>query len=147
MLSAMLATGQSELSCFARYEGTLVRCRPDLMAYDAEGRLWVVDLKKLQDASRDEFRRHAREYKYAFQEAWYRFVLGLLGMDVYAFRFAAVEEEPPHGVAVYPLARENVIEQEPNVHRAIGLAVQCAEQGRWPGYDVEQAPIGWRTQT
>lgn len=147
MLSSMLSAGNAEVSCFAEGAGLKLRCRTDLMAQDKDGRTWVVDLKKCQDASASAFASHARTMHYDFQQAWYIHVLSLLDIAPHGFLFAAVEEKPPHGVGLFRVSNENVNAQAANVHRAIDLYRQGVESGEWPGYTPEIRRIGWRHET
>lgn len=144
LVNDMLTVGQPELSVFTRINGLQVRCRPDLMAYDREGLLWVLDIKKLQDASHWALLRRARSMHFDFQEAWYRVVLEAEGLEVHRFVFVAVEEEPPHGVVARYISRELVQDCYPAVHLAMDLYQQCQEQQSWPGYDDRIESLHWK---
>ena len=143
-LNGMLRTGQAELSVFAKKDDVLLKCRPDLIAEDAQRRTWVLDIKKCQDASFFAFQNESRRVHRDFQEAWYRYVLGLAGVHVDQFVFAAVEEEPPHGVGLYRIGPTNVEAMVPKVHEAIDRWFTAVESGEWPGYHHEVQEIGWK---
>jgi hypothetical protein len=142
-MAGMLKVGQSELSVFAEYDGVLVKCRPDLIAVDGNGSTWVLDIKKCQNASEPVFRAESRRAHRDFQEAWYRWVLGLAGIRVDNFVFAGVEEGPPHGVGIYRIANKNVEATMPKIIQAVDLWRQCQETGEWPGYTPAVVEIGW----
>lgn len=143
-MAGMLAVGHPELSVYADYQGTILRCRPDLIAEDIDGKIWVLDIKKCQDASLGAFSRQSRSLHRDFQEAWYRMVLKLAGVTVDRFVFAAVEEKPPHGVGLYRIAEKNIMDIQPSIHYAIDLWRQCVETGNWPGYTASIQEVAWR---
>lgn len=144
IISGMLRSSFSELSVFAKWDDVMLKCRPDLIATDAIGQTWVLDIKKCQDASFFVFQGESRRVHRDFQEAWYRFVLGLAGINVDHFVFAGVEEEPPHGVGIYRISPLNVEAMMPKVHQAIDLWFHSVESGEWPGYPKEVIEIGWK---
>lgn len=143
-LSGMLQTGMSELSIFAKAGDVLLKCRPDLIATDERGQIWILDIKKCQDGSFFVFQGESRRVHRDFQEAWYRFVLELAGIHVDHFVFAAVEEAPPHGVAIYRISSTNVEFMKPKVQEAIDKWFSACESGEWPGYHGEVQEIGWK---
>ena len=147
LVRSLISCGHAEVSAFSRHDNIRLRARPDLIATDDEGRIWVLDIKKCQDASTDGFTRHARTYRLPFQQSWYRYVLSLIGIEVFQFLFVAVEEKPPHGVAVFKLDPMIVDSQNEAVHMAIDIYTQCIESGKWPGYDETTRMISWRTGT
>lgn len=145
-LASMLRVGHVERSCFAKcpQTGIWLRSRPDLLAWDRGGRLWVLDIKKTQDATARGFRKAIRNMRYDFQEAWYRRVLELLGYKVEGFLFCAVEEQPPHGLGIFKIAFDKVANQMPRVQQAIDFYAQAKEQNTWTGYTDEIQEIDWR---
>ena len=143
-LAGMLQPGQSEISVFAKAGDVLLKCRPDLIATDVREQLWVLDIKKCQDGSFFVFQGESRRVHRDFQEAWYRFVLELAGIQVDHFVFAAVEEAPPHGVAIYRINSTNVESMKPKVQEAIDKWFSACESGEWPGYHGEVQEIGWK---
>jgi hypothetical protein len=146
LIASMLKVGKVEQSCFAQCPttGIWLRCRTDLMAIATDGRLFVLDIKKTQNATRRKFTRTVRDNRYDFQEAWYRHVMRLLNMEVAGFLFCAVEEQPPHGLGVFQIAPEKVERQYEKVQLAIDTYAQSREQGRWPGYTEEIQTVDWR---
>jgi hypothetical protein len=143
-LAGMLQTGMSELSVFAKAGDVLLKCRPDLLATDGRGQLWDLDIKKCQDGSFFVFQNESRKARRDFQEAWYRFVLESAGIHVDHFVFAAVEEDPPHGVGIYRISSTNVEAMKPKVQEAIDKWFSACESDEWPGYHGEVQEIGWK---
>ena len=143
-LAAMLKTGQSELSVFAKTGDVLLKCRPDLIATDDRGQVWVLDIKKCQDGSFFVFQGESQRVHRDFQEAWYRFVMEAAGIHVDHLVFAAVEEAAPHGVAIYRINSVNVDAMKPKVQEAIDKWFSAIESGEWPGYHGEVQEIGWK---
>lgn len=149
VVRGMLIAGEVEQSFFARdpQTGLMLRCRTDLMAKDEQGKVWVADIKKTQDASPNEFAKACRKMRYAFQECFYRYVMSLLGVEVFQFVFVVVEEKPPHGLVLYRIHSETsdkVKAEEEKVRLAIDTYVQSKEQGVWPGYPERITDVDWK---
>jgi hypothetical protein len=142
-VGGMLSVGKAELSVFVDYKGTILKCRPDLLACDKMGNIWDLDIKKCQDSSYWTFRRESMKAHRDFQEAWYRFVLSLVGIEVNQFLFVGVEELPPHGVGDYRIAAKTVTAAIPLVHQAIDEWKRCVETGDWKGYPPEIREMEW----
>lgn len=134
IMSRAITVGIAELSIFAFHDDLMLKCRPDLLFRDATGDLWCLDIKKVQKATRIAFQRDALDKHYDFQEAWYRYVMSLAGIELRGFIFLAVEEQSPHGVCAFRWSKESVDACMPQVHQAIDSYTQCKEQNIWPGY-------------
>jgi len=94
-----------ELSALVEYEGVILRIKLD--ALNSKD-LIAVDLKTTQNSSREEFAKSVYNYRYHVQDAFYSFVFELIaGKPLNAFKFLAVENEPPHCPMIYTLDNES----------------------------------------
>lgn len=85
------------------HDGTLLRCRPDLISQDALGPI-VVDLKTTREADvLSSWWRSVRDYGYHAQDAHYQWGMEAVGMDARPLVFVVVSTTPPHDVAVVNL--------------------------------------------
>ena len=115
-----------------------LKTRPDLI----HGAGIVGDLKKTQDASPHAFTRAAADYGYFHQAAWNRWMLtqaaaaGMIELDAEALRFliVAVEEEPPHGVGVFEIPRETLVDLVPAIQMIVATLAAAQETGRFDCY-------------
>lgn len=127
------SSGQFELSAYANdpETGVLCRARYDLLLDNG----WGVDLKKCQDASPSGAAKAVGNYGYYHQDAFYRMVhQWLTGEPLRGFAFIFVEEQPPHAVAVYTLAAEDVARGYRECRRNLNLYAECRRNDSWPGY-------------
>lgn len=135
------ASDLRELSVFATdpETGLQVRARADLVATGQ----FMLDLKKTQDARPEAFCRAIGNYRYFVQAAVYLDVWRwATGETLPAFRFLAVEEQPPHACAVYTLDDEAVAYGRKQYRRNLNEYARCVEQNEWPAYQIESEYIG-----
>jgi exodeoxyribonuclease VIII len=118
----------------------LCKCRPDWRV-TSDG--VVVDLKKTaKGAGPADFSRTIYTTGYHFQAALYlRGVSVATGRDYDDFIFIAVEEEPPHLVAVYSLTQEVMSRTWSRIEQLLEIYVRCTIKKQWPGYSAEVTPI------
>ncbi|AOE44323.1 exonuclease [Gordonia phage Eyre] len=135
--SVVFETGVPEQSIYAHdpETGVRLRCRPDWHTGFA-----FSDLKTTKDAAN--FEKSVREYGYHQQEAFYRDVAELAGIEIGPFVFVAVEKEPPYLTAVVELSAEDVDLGRRLNRAAIDLYAHCQRTNTWPGL-----PPGVRTIT
>lgn len=117
--------------------GSLCRCRFDLLTNSG----WGVDLKKTQDASPRGAAKAIANYLYYQQDPFYRDVSAWAGAGIEGFAFVFVEELPPHAVAVYVVAPEDVERGRRRNRRALNLYASCLDQDVWPGYGSDAQVI------
>lgn len=87
---------ETEVSMFGKND----KCRMDLMF--KAGDVWIAaDVKSSQDASDENFARHASRFGYALQESHYRAVSEEVGCPLYAFPFIVIETEAPYACNVF----------------------------------------------
>lgn len=93
-----------EVSGLVEYEGVMLRIRLDSLSTRD---LVAVDLKTTQNSSREDFAKSVYNYRYHVQDAFYSFVFELIaGKPLNAFKFLAVENDPPHCPMIYTLDDE-----------------------------------------
>lgn len=99
-----------------------------------DGWTWCIDLKKTRDASKREFAKSVARYHYHAQAAMILDGCNAISPRERKFAWIAVEEEPPHCVAIY----------EPNLvveatgrdkwRKWLGRYVEAKRAQSWPGY-------------
>lgn len=119
--------------------GLLLKCRPDALSCNL-----ILDIKTTVDASPAGFDKQVWQYGYGIQDAFYRRVCSLAGIDVDDFMFVAVEKQPPYVVAVHVLSNE-YIEWADNVVSDMLHRIKYAEEtGKyltgWPDTNVIHPP-------
>ena len=129
--SALLAFGRPELSAYATDPQTWMRlrARPDYLTDRT-----MVDYKTTVDAAPGPFESSAAKYGYAIQEAHYRYVLALLGIEVDRCVFIAQEKVPPFLISLHENDPEDVKLAGRQVRRAIDIYAECRATNEWPGY-------------
>lgn len=111
----------------------LCKCRPDLRV---PSKRILVDLKKTaKGASAEAFSRTIYNYTYHLQAAHYLHGVTTISGEQYdEFIFIAVEEEPPHLVAVYQLDQDSIMMGRAEIDRLVDLYAKCLFHQYWPGY-------------
>lgn len=111
--------------------GELCRCRPDAWRDDAI----APDLKTTTDASAEGFARHALNFRYHVQAAFYADgIEAATGAPLRAFPFIAAEKDAPYAVAVYVLDPEAIELGRVEYQRDLLRYAECRRSGVWPGY-------------
>lgn len=100
---AVLEQAECELSVVWDRDGLACKCRPDVLAREAET---IVDLKTCEDASKAAFARTVRRYRYDRSAPWYLDGLNAAGVPVRFWLMLAAESEPPYALALYSLEPE-----------------------------------------
>ena len=119
--------------------GLLCKARLDWFAPKA-----LVDLKTTRDIEARRFGRHAADMLYHCQFAFAS--MGLLANGIKAaVKIIAVENEPPHDVAVYDLNDDVLWAGEVRVRAALDLVAECRAQKRWPGRYADEQPLALPT--
>ncbi|ORL93439.1 recE [Prescottella equi] len=139
----MEAEGQAEQSIYTTDPdtGVRLRSRPDWMTRPGP-RLLVVDYKSTTDADPRVFERHAADFGYHCQNAWYLDQVIAAGIDDDPeFLFIAQSKEPPYLVSVTRFGPEDVEEGRRRNRRAINTFADCNRTGQWPGWEHDIYPI------
>lgn len=130
----LLSEGASEQTLVWIDPRTGLLCKARVDRYiGARGLAW--DLKSTEDASERGFAQHIARYGYHIQDAHYAGGFQVLGLDLRAFLFVAVEKEPPYAVAVHsidPEAESRGIELR---DRAMDTLARCVANNSFPGYE------------
>lgn len=125
--------GYTEVSVFARNSnGTLLKCRFDRLTDD----LQAIDLKKTIDSRPRPFSKAINNYRYHVQAAFYSHVFKLAtGLDLAAFKFLAVESEPPHAPVMYSLGHDTMLLGQELFERDVTTYEDCIRHDHWPMYE------------
>ena len=124
---------RKELSVFTKdpETGVMVKCRFDLIVGNKS-----LDVKKTQDARPEAFAKSVAQYRYHVQAAFYSDVwFWETGEKLEAFGFLAVEEEAPHGTAIYVLDDDALDYGRRLYRRDLNLYAECFDKQEWPGLD------------
>ena len=94
----------------------------------------IIEVKTARSAAYGDFARDAAKYGYHIQAAWY--VDGHEAATGFPARhvFIVVENEPPHGVAVYVLNDAEMQSGRAKYRRMMDEYAACVKSGVWPGY-------------
>lgn len=137
--------GTAEQSFFWTDPETGVDCRArfDWLTNPGGGRLIIPDYKTAVTANPQVFaRKHAPEYGYPQQGAWYRDAAIAAGLDDDpAFLFVVQEKTAPYLVSVIELDREALATGAALNYRARTVYAECSEADRWPGYSDDVALV------
>jgi exodeoxyribonuclease VIII len=128
LIAAKLA---SEVSIrWLHEDGTLLRCRPDMISEDLLGPI-VVDLKTTREADvLGSWWRSVMDYGYHAQDAHYQWGMEAVGMDARPLVFVVVSTVAPHDVAVVNLPSELVDSGRARMRSAIAdigvrMSIDC----------------------
>ncbi len=131
---ALLAAGFAETTVIAELEGVTVKGRPDWLPHDLPV---IVDLKTAVDASPKGFARAAANFAYHLQAALYTDLIHAMTGQRCEFVFLVVENEPPHGVALYQLDADAIERGRVRYQQALETYQHCLDTDDWPGYATE----------
>lgn len=120
---------ETGLLCRGRADGL----RPDMRV--------IVDLKSTTDASSYGFARSVAEYRYHWQDYFYRTGITATAWEPESFVFIAVEKEPPYLVGTYEVLPEDLERGQERVREELIRYAECERTGIWPGYSDTLEPI------
>ena len=113
--------------------GCACKARLDIMA----GTPAILDLKTTRNASREAFRRDLSFFGYHVQAGLYQSGYAALhGGICPPVNLVAIESEPPHGVAVYPVGPDSLATGLIRARQAMELWQAVRTTGKHPGYPV-----------
>jgi hypothetical protein len=127
----------TEMTCLSiENEHCTIKSSIDYVAEDADGKVWLVDLKSCEagGASPKEFLKTAYQYMYHLQAVTYmRAFEKYTKVKPMGFRFCVVEKDTFIG-AVYELGPQILADGFIKLETAIKLYTECTKTGVWPGY-------------
>ena len=142
---------EKQLSLVWRENNLLCKGRLDGLSSELKT---VIDLKTCADASPEAFSRKIADFGYHRQAAMYLRGATYHGIDVKNYVIIAVEEPPPHAVALYTLTEripsalgrmgDRLSPVEYGNHellRLLDLYEQCEATGKWPSYPEKPVAI------
>jgi ATP-dependent exoDNAse (exonuclease V) beta subunit len=120
--------------------GLRIKGRIDAVA-EVDGLTYLVDLKTTRSASRDDFAKSIAVFGYHRQLANYAAGLRAHGVNVEDAYVIAVENEPPHAVAVFRVRQDTLAIGEESLRKIIEAYAECERLDVWPGYPQEVQEI------
>jgi hypothetical protein len=100
----------------------------------------VGDVKSCQDASED-FNYAVRDWKYHYQNAFYKRGLRKLGHPIDDFVFFAIEKKKPFLYRPWIIPRDATEDAERKILTLLSRYRECLDSGIWPGYPEEIGTI------
>ena len=108
------------------------------------------DVKTTRNASRPAFRKAIADYGYAEQQAFYELGYEAAFGKLPDFCIIAVENEPPHGVAVYTIGEDTMRIARKRIRLWLNQVAHADRTNNWPAYveAIEEidAPEWWIKQ-
>ena len=137
--------GQAETCIVWQDHATGLRCKMRMDRIVVGG--LTPDVKTCRSAARADFRRAIADYGYAEQQAFYELGYEAAYGVLPKFCIIAVENEPPHGVAVYTIGEDTMAVARRRVRYWLDLVGQANKTGVWPSYPEQiediDAPEWW----
>ena len=144
--TTLLRAGRVEHSIIWQDEetGIWLKIRPDCLCIDFDIGI-CLDVKKTLDASPAPFARACVTYDYDLQVAVYLEGLRQVFKRDFDFVFLPVEQDAPHGCALYGAPSEMLERGERRFRQALHLLKSCRESGEWPSYQPagDYALLDW----
>jgi len=139
----VLRGGRVEVPLRWRDPATRMGCkgRPDHIRHDRIGGSALTDLKSTKSIEPRAFGRSVEAFGMHAQMAFYRRGMDVLGMKPGPVRLIAVEQEPPHEVAVYVLDEDVLYAGELLVNALLAQVKTWRKRGRWPGRFEEETAL------
>jgi len=132
----LVGPGMNEATVLFERDGVPCKARPDRVT-TADEWTWIVDVKTCRSASPHGFAKAVAEYGYHLKAAWYLDALNAIAPMERRFLFVAVENTPPHAVALYELTDEAIGQGREDCGSALATYRECKESGVWPGFPTE----------
>lgn len=153
----LAACEEFQLSLVWRENNLLCKGRLDGLSSELKT---VIDLKTCADASLEAFSRKIADLSYHRQAAMYLRGCSFHGIEAQNYVIIAVENEPPHVVALYTLTERPFLNTDRGslptftpveygnreLLRLLDLFERCEATGIWEGYPAQPMPIslpGW----
>lgn len=129
------APGKCEVSALWKDAPTGLMCKArfDRLASVGDDDV-IVELKTTRDASINWFGKDAHSLGYAMQAASYCRGLEVITDELPLHVIIAVENQPPHAVAVYMLNDESMHLGLREYRSHLETYAECLRTGKWPGY-------------
>jgi exodeoxyribonuclease VIII len=117
-----------------------IKVRPDYLP----GAGIVTDLKTTRDASPFGFGAQSFNLKYHWSAELTLRVLSRATNKVFSqYYLVAVENTPPHEVAVYLVTNDQLVMAREELDRLLWEFAGCYSANEWPGYSKEVLPLEW----
>jgi hypothetical protein len=132
---------RTEVSVTWADAATGLDCKARLDWLGRAGKPFYVDLKTSKETEAGAFGRTAARLLYHGQLAMQG--MGLAANDIggYGAVIVAVENEPPHDVAVFELSDDDLYAGETKVAELLARVAECRRTGAWPGRYAGPQPL------
>lgn len=130
----LLKGSDNEVSGYYRDPVTGLRCRirPDALFKGGRG---FIDIKKTVDADYEPFWNSIKKYRYDIQMAMYdEGIKEIQGQAPEVSIIIAIEEEYPHGIAVYEVDQSILSAGGLQYRQALDGIARCVSAAKWPSY-------------
>jgi exodeoxyribonuclease VIII len=131
--SKLLEGAKTEQTILWRDEDTDVDCKARADAINAEVGV-LIELKTTISAEESSFARSVANFAYHLAASHYLAGLEANGFGSMSCVFIAVENSPPHGVALYVLDERSLYAGEIRRRTALETYATCRREDRWPSY-------------
>ncbi|MBF6459834.1 PD-(D/E)XK nuclease-like domain-containing protein [Nocardia puris] len=134
--SLLFDSGEAELSAWAPDPASevMMRARADWVRWEGQGRARLVDLKTTSELGPASWMWSVAKYGYHAQEAWYRDVFELCGVEVVGFTFVVVTNSAPFEVFTSELHPRAVDLGRDRNAAALDIYAGCAAVNEWPSH-------------
>lgn len=126
-----------------QYEGTWLRCRPDLVSPDGAV---VLSYKTAESAEPDTFSRRITDYGYEMQAAFESNAIeARFGVEPRRYIWIVQESSEPYAVSFIAMSELLRTFAQERFEMAVSIWADCLARNRWPGYparvrQVDAAP-------
>lgn len=134
----LLSNGVAERASFTELHGEAARILTD---YYRPSDHEIIDVKTTKCASLNEFERDLRKYRYHWQACWYSDVVEKLTGAMPTFKIIAIENVPPHCIAIYEIRFDLMSIARREIMGAIEK-LRVAERSGWDGYPLGTQELG-----
>lgn len=142
LISELLENGVAERMCFGWIHDVQAKAMLDYYRPSLHD---IVDLKSTKCASKRQFERDIRTYRYHWQAVWYTDLVEAITGKTPSFTIVAVETSPPYCSAVYQIKPDLMSIARREMMDAVRTVRECHETGVWPGYPTRVNEVSAHT--
>jgi exodeoxyribonuclease VIII len=133
VISEIFQDGVAERMCFGYVHDVHAKAQLDYYRPKAHQ---IIDLKSTKCASKRQFERDIRSYRYHWQAVWYMDLVEAITGHAPTFTIVAVETSPPYCSAIYTIKQDLATIARHEMMGAVRLYQECQRTGVWPGYPM-----------
>lgn len=141
-ISELLSAGVAERMCFGHIHGVHAKAQLDFYRPKSHE---IIDLKSTKCASRRQFERDIRTFRYHWQAVWYMDLVEAITGTAPTFTIIAVETAPPYCSNVFTLKQDLGAIARHEMMEAVRLYAECQRTDQWPGYPARVNEVSAHT--